>query len=178
MVEHLGDEQAVLVLDETGFLKKGDKPVGCSASTPGGGPLVGLTAGLDPVGDASRIAKSGCFRLRQPAWAGAARPSAFLPQVGRRCAAPRCCRVPERVGFATKPRLGRALLAPPLPPACGAPGSPQTVCMVPIMGCAGYRAARARLCLAVDQRAAACPEAGGRLARRRAGPGLARPVRR
>ena len=28
VVEHLGDEQAVLVLDETGFLKKGNKPVG------------------------------------------------------------------------------------------------------------------------------------------------------
>ena len=27
-VEHLGDEQAVLVLDETGFLKKGNKSVG------------------------------------------------------------------------------------------------------------------------------------------------------
>src|ERR671937_1760359 len=28
VVEHLGDEQAVLVLDETGFLKKGDKSCG------------------------------------------------------------------------------------------------------------------------------------------------------
>lgn len=28
VVEHLGDPEAVLVLDETGFLKKGDKSVG------------------------------------------------------------------------------------------------------------------------------------------------------
>jgi SRSO17 transposase len=29
MAEHLGDPEAVLVLDETGFLKKGNKSVGC-----------------------------------------------------------------------------------------------------------------------------------------------------
>jgi DDE superfamily endonuclease len=33
VVEHLGDPQAVLVVDETGFLKKGTTSVGCSAST-------------------------------------------------------------------------------------------------------------------------------------------------
>ena len=47
VVEHLGDPQAVLVVDETGFLKKGAKSAGCSASTrarPGG----------------SRTASSGC----------------------------------------------------------------------------------------------------------------------
>ena len=47
VVEHLGDPQAVLVVDETGFLKKGAKSAGCSARTrarPGG----------------SRTASSGC----------------------------------------------------------------------------------------------------------------------
>ena len=33
VVEHLGDPAAVLVVDETGFLKKGTTSVGCSAST-------------------------------------------------------------------------------------------------------------------------------------------------
>ncbi|MBI3912051.1 MAG: transposase, partial [Armatimonadetes bacterium] len=28
VIEHLGDPQAVLVIDETGFLKKGDQSVG------------------------------------------------------------------------------------------------------------------------------------------------------
>ena len=33
VVEHLGEADGVLVVDETGFLKKGDKSVGCSVST-------------------------------------------------------------------------------------------------------------------------------------------------
>ena len=32
VVEHLGDPEAVLVVDETGDLKKGSQSVGCSAS--------------------------------------------------------------------------------------------------------------------------------------------------
>ena len=48
VVEHLGDTKAVLVVDETGFLKKGNKSVGCSVST----------AARRAV---SRIARSGCF---------------------------------------------------------------------------------------------------------------------
>src|ERR1700744_91261 len=35
VVEHLGDPQAVLVLDETGFLKKGDKSCGGHPQRPG-----------------------------------------------------------------------------------------------------------------------------------------------
>ena len=34
LVEYLGDPEAVLVVDETGDLKKGVQSVGCSASTP------------------------------------------------------------------------------------------------------------------------------------------------
>ena len=34
LVEHLGDPEAVLVVDETGDLKKGASTVGCSVSTP------------------------------------------------------------------------------------------------------------------------------------------------
>jgi SRSO17 transposase len=34
LLEHLGDPAAVLVVDETGDLKKGTSTVGCNASTP------------------------------------------------------------------------------------------------------------------------------------------------
>jgi hypothetical protein len=34
LVEHLGDPEAVLVIDETGDLKKAPRRLGCSASTP------------------------------------------------------------------------------------------------------------------------------------------------
>jgi SRSO17 transposase len=48
VVEHLGDPGGVLVVDETGFLKKGTRSAGCSASTPA------------PPGG-SRTARSGCL---------------------------------------------------------------------------------------------------------------------
>src|ERR1700756_4493521 len=52
VVEHLGDAQAVLVLDETGFLKKGDKSCGCSANTPAprGASTLRLGSGLPDRG--------------------------------------------------------------------------------------------------------------------------------
>jgi SRSO17 transposase len=40
VVEHLADPEAVLVVDETGFVKKGTKSPACSAST--AAPLVAL----------------------------------------------------------------------------------------------------------------------------------------
>jgi SRSO17 transposase len=49
VIEHLGDEQSgVLIVDESGFLKKGEKSVGGHASTRG------------PRG-ASRTPRLGCF---------------------------------------------------------------------------------------------------------------------
>jgi SRSO17 transposase len=47
VVDHLGDRQGVLIVDETGFLKKGLRSAGCSGSTPA--PRVG-----------SRTARSEC----------------------------------------------------------------------------------------------------------------------
>jgi hypothetical protein len=46
MVEHLGDEQAVLGLDETGFLKKGNMSCGVQRQYSG----TGRIAPLDPQG--------------------------------------------------------------------------------------------------------------------------------
>jgi SRSO17 transposase len=47
VVPHLGDPDGVLILDETGFLKKGEKSAGCSGNP--AAPRVG-----------SRIARSAC----------------------------------------------------------------------------------------------------------------------
>ena len=66
VVEHLGDEAAVLILDESGFLKKGTGSVGVKRQYSG-------TAG--------RIEKlPGCCLpwLRQPPWPGADRPRALF----------------------------------------------------------------------------------------------------
>jgi SRSO17 transposase len=54
VVEHLGDGQAVLVLDETGFVKKGDKSCGVQRQYSG-------TAGRIDPSTLLRIARLGCF---------------------------------------------------------------------------------------------------------------------
>jgi SRSO17 transposase len=100
VVEHLGDEQAVLVLDETGFLKKGDKSCGVQRQYSGtAGRIENCQIGVF-LGYASRHGQALIDRaLYLPqSWAG---------DPPRRAAAG----VPERVDFATKPQLGRALLA-------------------------------------------------------------------
>ena len=56
VVDHLGDAQAVLVLDETGFLKKGDKSCGVQRQYSG-------TAGRIDPSTWLRIARSGCFSV-------------------------------------------------------------------------------------------------------------------
>ncbi len=98
-VEHLGDADAVLVLDETGFLKKGTKSVGVQRQYSG-------TAGrIEPcqigvfLGYASRHGQALIDRaLYLPeSWAGDA---------ARRAEA----RVPKDVAFTTKPKLGLAML--------------------------------------------------------------------
>jgi SRSO17 transposase len=100
VVEHLGDEQAVLVLDETGFLKKGDKSCGVQRQYSGtAGRIENCQIGVF-LGYASRQGQALIDR------------ALYLPQSWAgdrlRCAA---AGVPERVGFATKPQLGCALLA-------------------------------------------------------------------
>src|SRR5215217_1200704 len=100
VVEHLGDEQAVLVLDETGFLKKGDKSCGVQRQYSGtAGRIENCQIGVF-LGYASRHGQALIDRaLYLPqSWAG---------DPPRRAVAG----VPEGVGFATKPQLGRALLA-------------------------------------------------------------------
>src|ERR1700744_3278800 len=99
VVEHLGDAQAVLVLDETGFLKKGDKSCGVQRQYSGtAGRIENCQIGVF-LGYASPSGQALIDRaLYLPqSWAG---------DPERRAAAG----VPETITFATKPKLGRALL--------------------------------------------------------------------
>jgi len=101
--EHLADPGGILVLDETGFLKKGAKSVGVARQYSG-------TAG--------RIENSqiGVFAAYVSPGRGGARTlidrALYLPkawtQDPARC---RAAGVPQEVAFATKPRLARELIA-------------------------------------------------------------------
>src|SRR3954447_11508995 len=147
VAEHLGDPEAVLVLDETGFVKKGEKSAGVQRQYSGtAGRVENCQVGVF-LGYASRHGHALIDRaLYLPAgWAGDA---------GRRAGAG----VPAAVAFATKPRLGAAMLGRALD--AGVPCSWVT-------GDSVYGADRAlrRRIEARGGLGGACPRAGG------AGPG-------
>lgn len=99
VVEHLGDAQAVLVLDETGFVKKGTRSVGVQRQYSGtAGRIENCQVGVF-LGYAGRHGHALIDRaLYLPqSWAG--------DEERRRAAW-----VPEAVAFATKPKLGLAML--------------------------------------------------------------------
>ena len=100
VVEHLGDPNAVLVLDETGFLKKGTKSVGVQRQYSG-------TAGR------RENQQIGVFLLYASAQGAAFLDRAlYLPEVWANDAARRAAAgVPEAVAFATKGELAAAMLA-------------------------------------------------------------------
>ena len=99
VVEHLGDPGAVLVLDETGFVKKGDRSAGVQRQYTG-------TAGKHEncqVGVFLAYAAPGGVALIDR--------NLYLPKSWTddrtRC---RTAGIPDQVGFATKPQLGQAML--------------------------------------------------------------------
>lgn len=99
VVEHLGDAQAVLVLDETGFLKKGTHSVGVQRQDSGtAGRIENCQIGVF-LGYASRHGRALIDR------------ALYLPESWThdpaRCAA---AGVPAAVAFTTKPKLGLAML--------------------------------------------------------------------
>jgi SRSO17 transposase len=99
VVEHLGDPAAVLVVDETGFLKKGTTSVGVQRQYSGtAGKVDNCQLG---VFLAYASAKGRAFIDRE----------LYLPRSWTndpaRC---RAARVPAQVGFQTKPQLARVLL--------------------------------------------------------------------
>ena len=99
VVEHLGDEQAVLVVDETGFLKKGNKSVGVKRQYSG-------TAGRienSQIGVFLAYASSkGHTLLDRELYL----PKEWAEDEARRKQAG----VPEEVEFATKPQLAQKML--------------------------------------------------------------------
>jgi SRSO17 transposase len=99
VVEHLGDPDAVLVLDETGFVKKGTKSAGVQrqySGTAGRVETCQIGVFLGYAGRHGRALIDRALYLPE-GWAGDA---------GRRAEAG----VPAEVAVATKPKLGRAML--------------------------------------------------------------------
>jgi SRSO17 transposase len=100
VVEHLGDPEAVLVLDETGFLKKGSKSVGVARQYSGtAGRIENCQIGVFLAYASSR---GHAFLDR----------ALYLPKVWAEDA-PRCraAGVPDEAAFATKGELAQAMLA-------------------------------------------------------------------
>ncbi len=95
----LGDADAVLVLDETGFIKKGTKSVGVQRQYSGtAGRIENCQIGVF-LGYASRHGHALIDR------------ALYLPEVWANDAARRgAAGVPEETAFATKPQLGRQML--------------------------------------------------------------------
>jgi SRSO17 transposase len=99
VVEHLGDAAAVLVLDKTGFLKKGAKSAGVQRQYSGtAGRIENCQIGVF-LGYASRHGRAVIDRALYL-------PQGWAADMARRAAAG----VPETIGFATKPQLGLAML--------------------------------------------------------------------
>ena len=99
VVAQLGDADAVLVLDETGFVKKGNKSVGVQRQYSGtAGRIENCQIGVF-LGYAGRHGQALIDRALYL-------PEAWTNDPARRSAA----RVPENTAFATKPRLGRQML--------------------------------------------------------------------
>ena len=100
VVEHFGDRSAVLVLDETGFVKKGTKSVGVQRQYSGtAGRIENCQVGVF-LAYASR---QGYAFLDRALYL----PEPWATDAARRNAAG----VPNAVEFLTKPKLGRAMLA-------------------------------------------------------------------
>src|SRR3569623_1065525 len=100
VVAHLGDADGVLVLDETGFVKKGTKSVGVQRQYSGtAGRIENCQIGVF-LGYASRHGHALIDR------------ALYLPEVWANVPARwRAAGVPAETAFATKPQLGRQMLA-------------------------------------------------------------------
>jgi SRSO17 transposase len=99
VVEHLGDPQAVLVLDETGFLKKGTKSVGVQRQYSGtAGRIENCQIGVF----LAYISRRGQAFIDRALYL----PESWAEDWARRAEAG----VPETITFRTKPELGRAML--------------------------------------------------------------------
>ena len=99
MVEHLGDVHGVLVVDETGFLKKGNKSVGVQRQNSG-------TAGRTPNCQTGVFLTYASAQGRTLLDRELYLPRVWADDLERR----REAGVPEKVAFRTKPQLARRML--------------------------------------------------------------------
>jgi hypothetical protein len=135
VVEALGDPGAVLILDETGFLKKGTRSAGVARQY---------------TGTAGRIenAQVGVF-LAYASRHGIAflDRALYLPKEWTNDPA-RCRKagVPDGTEFATKIRQAKGMLERPSPPGCRRPGSSATRSTAPGNCGGGSRSGSARTC--------------------------------
>ena len=99
VVEHLGDPQGVLVVDETGFLKKGDRSVGVQPQYSG---AAGRTANAQVGVFLTYAGPRGHTFLDRALYL----PASWTDDRAR-C---RAAGIPDEVAFATKPALAQAML--------------------------------------------------------------------
>jgi SRSO17 transposase len=99
VIEHLGDPQAVLVVDETGFLKKGTKSAGVSKQYTG---TVGKIENCQVGVFLAYASPAGTAFLDRALYLS----EAWADDVARR----REAHIPDSVAFATKPQLARTML--------------------------------------------------------------------
>jgi SRSO17 transposase len=99
VIEHLGEEDAVLIVDETGFLKKGNKSVGVKRQYSG---TAGRTENCQVGVFLCYASEKGSAFIDRALYL----PKEWAEDEERRAEAG----VPEEVGFATKPKLARGML--------------------------------------------------------------------
>jgi SRSO17 transposase len=99
VVEHLGDPDAVLVLDETGLVKKGDRSAGVQRQDTG---TVGKQENCQVGVFLAYAAPGGVALVDRDLYL----PKSWTDDRGR-C---RAAAIPDQVGFQTKPQLGQAML--------------------------------------------------------------------
>src|SRR5258707_15070729 len=100
VIEHLADDDAVLVLDETGFLKQGKASCGVGRQYTGS---AGKITSCQMGGFAGYVSRHGHAFIDR----GLYLPKAWTDDPARMAAV----HVPARTGFATKPRLALAMIA-------------------------------------------------------------------
>src|ERR671932_379408 len=99
VVEHLADEDAVLVVDETGFLKQGKRSCGVARQYTGSaGKITNCQIGVF----AAYVSGKGPAFIDRALYL----PQAWADDPARRAAA----HVPQQIAFATKPHLARAMV--------------------------------------------------------------------
>src|SRR5215831_12973843 len=100
VIEHLADDDAVLVIDETGFLKQGKASCGVARQYTGSaGKITNCQIGVF----AAYVSCQGHTFIDRTLYL----PKAWTDDTGRLQAA----QVPQEVGFATKPQIARQMIA-------------------------------------------------------------------